>query len=458
MTQYQAAVIGGGPGGYIAAIQCAQRGLKTVLVEKLDLGGTCLNRGCIPTKTLLHSSDVFAEINHCKALGIEVSGDVGFKYKKIAKRKDKVVKQLRSGVEALVSGHGACIIRGEAVLTGPHTFKVENTEYEAENIILAAGSSPAFIPIPGAEHEAVLNSDGVLSLTECPESVTIIGGGVIGVEFATLFANLGKKVAIVEMMPSILYGNDPDICELMTYILTEEKGVEIHTNAKVCEIQKGHTVVYEENGVSQSIESELVVMAIGRKPETAALCPEVAGIKVTDRGFIEVDDHMRTNVPGIYAIGDITGKIQLAHVATAQGMVAADNAAGMDKTMKYDAVPSCIYTTPEIACVGLTEEKAKAQGIEIKTGKFDVSGNGRSLAINSSNGFAKIICDAKTEKIIGCHIVSANATEMIGEATLAIENGLTSDQLADTIHAHPTVSEILMEAAHDVHGLCCHKL
>ena len=252
MTQYQAAVIGGGPGGYIAAIQCAQRGLKTVLVEKLDLGGTCLNRGCIPTKTLLHSSDVFAEINHCKALGIEVSGDVGFKYKKIAKRKDKVVKQLRSGVEALVSGHGACIIRGEAVLTGPHTFKVENTEYEAENIILAAGSSPAFIPIPGAEHEAVLNSDGVLSLTECPESVTIIGGGVIGVEFATLFANLGKKVAIVEMMPSILYGNDPDICELMTYILTEEKGVEIHTNAKVCEIQKGHTVVYEENGVSQS--------------------------------------------------------------------------------------------------------------------------------------------------------------------------------------------------------------
>lgn len=458
MIQYQAAVIGGGPGGYVAAIQCAQRGLKTILVEKDALGGTCLNRGCIPTKTLLHSSDVYHEILNCKSLGIEIKGDVDYKYKKIAKRKDKVVKQLRSGVEALVAGHGADIVKGEAVMTGAKTFKVGEEEYEAENIILATGSAPAFIPIPGADRAGVMNSDGVMNLQEIPDKITIIGGGVIGVEFATLFANLGKKVTIVEMMPSILYGNEKEICDLMTFILTEEKGIQIQTDAKVCEIKENLTVVYEKDGQTCESASELVILSIGRRPVTAELNLQTAGVNVTEKGFVEVDDHMRTNVPGIYAIGDITGKIQLAHVATAQGLVAADNAAGLDKTMDYKAVPSCIYTTPEIACVGLTEEKARAAGIEVKCGSFDISGNGRSLAINSTNGLVKMVVDAKTEQIIGCHIVAANATEMIGEVTVAIQNGLTVNQVADAIHAHPTVSESIMEAAHDVHGMCCHKL
>lgn len=343
-------------------------------------------------------------------------------------------------------------------MTGAKTFKVGEEEYEAENIILATGSAPAFIPIPGADRAGVMNSDGVMNLQEIPDKITIIGVGVIGVEFATLFANLGKKVTIVEMMPSILYGNEKEICDLMTFILTEEKGIQIQTDAKVCEIKENLTVVYEKDGQTCESASELVILSIGRRPVTAELNLQTAGVNVTEKGFVEVDDHMRTNVPGIYAIGDITGKIQLAHVATAQGLVAADNAAGLDKTMDYKAVPSCIYTTPEIACVGLTEEKAQAAGIEVKCGSFDISGNGRSLAINSTNGLVKMVVDAKTEQIIGCHIVAANATEMIGKVTVAIQNGLTVNQVADAIHAHPTVSESIMEAAHDVHGMCCHKL
>lgn len=374
----------------------------------------------------------------------------------MAKRKDKVVRTLRSGVENLVPGHGADVVKAEAVLTGPNTILADGEEYQVDQIILAAGSYPASIPIPGADKEGVMNSDGVLALEECPESVVIIGGGVIGVEFATLFADLGKKVTIVEMLPSILYGNEPDICRAMTDIMTD-KGVAIYTNAKVQEIADGLVVKFEKDGETLETEGQLVVMATGRRPETASLGLDAAGV-ASERGFVLVDDELRTNVPNIFAIGDITGKQQLAHVATAQGIVAAHNAAGEHRKMNYDAVPGCIYSTPEIATVGLTEEKAIAAGYEVKTGRFNVSGNGRSLAINCQDGFSKLITDAKTGKILGCHLIAPHATEMIGEATLAIQNNLDVEQLGETIHAHPTVSEIIMEAAHDVEGLCCHKM
>lgn len=455
MKQYEVAVIGGGPGGYIAAIRAAQLGKKTVLVEKRDLGGTCLNRGCIPTKALLHSAEVYQELSGAKALGITL-GEYTFQYKKMAKRKDKVVKQLRSGVENLVTGHGADLLRGEAVLTGSYTFRVGDEDIEAQQIILASGSFPVSIPIPGADLPGVMDSDGVLAMETCPESVVIIGGGVIGVEFATLFSDLGKPVTIVEMMPSILYGNDPDICATMTSLLAD-KGVAIHTGAKVLEIQEGLTCIFEQDAQRMTAQGEMVIMAAGRKPDTAGLGLEAAGV-VSKRGLIPVDEEMRTNVPHIYAIGDITGKQQLAHVATAQGIIAAHNAAGAHQHMDYSAVPGCIYTTPEIACVGLTEEKAKQAGYTVKTGRFNVSGNGRSLAISCQDGFAKIVTDADSGKILGCHMVAPHATEMICEGVLAIRHGLTVEQLGESIHAHPTVSEILMEAAHDVEGLCCHKL
>ncbi len=455
MKQYEVAVIGGGPGGYIAAIRAAQLGKKTVLVERQDLGGTCLNRGCIPTKALLHSAESYRVLSGAKSLGITL-GEYAFQYKKMAKRKDKVVKQLRSGVENLVSGHGADILRAEAVLTGPHAFRAGEEEVEADQIILASGSFPASIPIPGADKPGVLNSDGVLALEECPESVVIIGGGVIGVEFATLFADLGKPVTIVEMLPSILYGNDTDVCATMTGLL-KDKGVTIHTGAKVLEIQDGLACVFEKDGQTLRAEGQLAVMATGRKPDTAGLGLEAAGVE-TERGFVKVDEEMRTNIPHIYAIGDITGKQQLAHVATAQGVTAAHNAVGEHRHMDYSAVPGCIYSTPEIACVGLTEEKAREAGYAVRTGRFNVSGNGRSLAIGCQDGFAKLVADADTGKVLGCHIVAPHATEMIGEAGMAIRYGLTAEELGEVIHAHPTVSEILMEAAHDIDGLCCHKL
>ncbi len=420
------------------------------------MGGTCLNRGCIPTKTLLHSEDVYQEIGKAKKLGLKVEG-VTFDYGKIAKRKDKVVKQLRSGVENLLQGHGAVIIRGEAKLIDAHTIQVGEETIEAENIILAMGSEPAALPVPGADLPGVMNSDGVMELTECPESVVIVGGGVIGVEFATLFSGLGAKVTIVEMMRSILFGNDQDVIAAMTGIL-KDRGIAIYTDSRLKEIREGMVCTFEKDGEELTAEGQIVILAAGRKPVTQNMGLEAAGVEVGPRGFIPVDDELHTNIPNIYAIGDITGKIQLAHVATAQGITVAHNIAGEHKKMAYNAVPSCIYTTPEIACVGMTEEKAAEAGYEVKTGKFGASGNGRCLAINSPDGFAKIVADAETGRILGAHIVSANATEMIGEVTLAVAKGMTIEDVDDVIHAHPTVSEIIMEAEHDVEGLCCHKM
>ena len=456
MRQFDIAVIGGGPGGYIAAIRAAKTGKKTVLVEARDLGGTCLNRGCIPTKALLYSSEVYTGLAKMKKMGITV-GEYSFDYKKMAKRKDKVVKTLRSGVENLVPGNGAEVIKGKAVMTGDHTFTVNDEEIYAEKIILAMGSKPARIPVPGADLPGIMDSDGVLSMDTCPSSMVIIGGGVIGVEFATLFSNLGCKVTIIEMLPEILHGNDRDICTSMAELLTEH-GVTIHTGARLQEIKEGLQCVFEKDGETLIAEGEIVVMAAGRKPVTDDLNLEVAGIS-TVRGFVPVDAEMRTQVNHIFAIGDITGKQQLAHVASAQGMVAAKNAAEeAHYNMDYTAVPGCIYSEPEIASVGLTEEAARENGYQVKTGRFNVSGNGRSLAIGCQDGFVKLVTDVEKGTILGCHIMAPHATEMIGEAVIAVQERMTAEELGDIIHAHPTVSEIIMEAAHDVNGECCHKI
>lgn len=456
MNRYEIAVIGGGPGGYSAAIRAAQLGKKTVLIEKTDVGGTCLNRGCIPTKALLHGTGVYAQLKQAKKLGINVS-EYSFDYKKMVKRKDKVVRQLRSGVEALVKGHGADLVRGEAVLTGPHTFTVNGDCYEAEKIILASGSVPASIPIPGTDQPGVMDSTGALALETCPESVVIIGGGVIGVEFATLFSDLGKKVTILEMLPSILFGSDREVCETMTDLLAS-KGVAIYTDAKVQMIQSGPNCIFEKEGEIHTVSGEIVIMAAGRRPETATLDLKAAGVEADSKGFVCVDSEMRTNVPNIFAVGDITGHQQLAHVAIAQGEIAAHNAAGAHRVMDYSAIPSCIYTSPEIAGVGISEEAAVRAGYKIKVGRFDVSGNGRSVANGCQNGFIKVISEEGSGAILGCHIIAEHASEMIGEVTLAIRHGLSVEQVGNVVHAHPSVSEIIREAVHDVEGMCCHKL
>jgi len=454
---YDVAVIGGGPGGYVAAIRCAQYGLKTILAEKQELGGTCLNRGCIPTKALLHSAELYEEMNENAAmLGILAEG-LHVDYKKTAAYKRKVVSQMRNGVELLVKKREISVIPSEAVMTGPHSFQADGKEYTAANIILAMGSEPARLPIPGIDRDGVVNSDGVLNLEKLPESVVIIGGGVIGIEFASLFSYYHKKVTIVEMLPRILNNLDEDAANIMKATL-EKKGVEIHAGAKVLEVTADLTVVYEENGAHKEASGELVVAAVGRKPCTANAGLDAAGVNVSKAGFVEVDDHLRTNVSGIYAIGDITGKAQLAHVASAQGVTAAANIHGENKSISYSIIPSCVYSSPEIASVGLTEEEAKAKGINVRTGSFALTGNGRSVILGQTDGFAKLVTEAGTGEILGATIVAPRATEMISEISVAMKSEAVLEDIRDTIHPHPTVSEIIMEAANDVDHMSVNKL
>ena len=456
MKTYDIAVLGGGPGGYVAALRAAQLGKKVILAEKQDIGGTCLNRGCIPTKALLHGAELYAELLHGADYGIRAE-TISIDYEKLSEKKNASVRRLRGGVQSLLRARGVTVVAEEAILTGKNTIRAGNTEYRAEAMILATGSVPACVSIPGADKPGVMNSDGVLAMTTCPESVVIIGGGVIGVEFATLFRSLGKKVTIVELLPDILAGMDEEIRALEKDLL-KRQGVEIYTGAKVQEIRDGLVCVFEQEDKVHEAQGEAVILAAGRRPNTAGLGLETAGVKTTVRGFIETDSHMCTNVPGIYAVGDITGKIQLAHVASAQGITAAHNACGQNRIMRYDIVPSCIYTNPEIASVGLTEEKARETGRKLRIGKFPVAGNGRSLIMGASEGFSKLITDEKTGEILGCHLMAPRATDIIAEVAAVMRSEGTVEELSDTIHPHPTVSEILMEAAHDTEGLSCHKL
>jgi dihydrolipoamide dehydrogenase len=382
----------------------------------------------------------------------------------MAARKDKVIGTLRRGIESLVKGRKITIIKGTAAFAAPRILKVTDaagaaTEYGAANIIIASGSEPSSIPVPGAGLPVVLNSDAVLSLTAIPDSAVIIGGGGIGIEFATLFNSLGKKITVIEMLPRILNGMDQSICDAMTKLLSK-RGAEIHTGAKLLEIKavsSGAVCTYEENGAKKEASGGIVVMAVGRRPVSKNLNLAAVGV-AENRGFIPVDERMGTNVEGIYAIGDVTGKVQLAHVATAQGLVAAAAIVGKKAAMRYDIIPACVYTNPEIASIGKTEAQVKEEGLPYKTGNFPAAGNGRSLIMNAADGFVKIISHAVTGEILGAHIMSSRATDLIGEIAVSMKAEATIEELADTIHPHPTFNEMIMEAAHDTEGLCCHKM
>jgi len=457
--KYDVAVLGGGPGGYEAAIRCAQYGLKTALIEAKELGGTCLNRGCIPTKALLHSSEIFRDNLKCilnnntpyEDFGVDFTG-VTYDYKRMASRKNIIVDRLRRGIASLEKAHGVTVIKGYGVLKDANTIAVSDASVSADKIILATGSAPSRPPIPGIDGKNVVTSDEVLAFTECPKNLVIIGGGVIGIEFATLFANLGKRVTVLEMMPSILPGVDKEILSIILPILTQ-KGVEVVTGAKVTSIRGGDTVAvdYEQGGAAKQASGACCVVSVGRTPQTKGIGLEAAGVRM-DGGFVAIDNHMRTSVPNIYAIGDITGKIQLAHVATAGGMVAAANCAGKNKTMDYSIVPACIYTSPEIAYVGLTAEKA---GNNTVTGTFNLVGNGKAMVMGENVGMVKLVSDKKTGEILGAQIIAPRATDMVAEIAAVMRCEGTIEELSDTIHPHPTVSEAIMEAAHDAEGLCC---
>ena len=452
--EFNVAVLGGGPGGYECAIRCAQLGLKTALIEARELGGTCLNRGCIPTKALLHGAEIYA---YCKAggdFGLITDG-LTLNYPRLAAYKDDKVKKLVAGIEALEQAHGVEVVRGFGRLTGPNAMDVAGRTLTYDKLILAMGSEPSRPPVPGME--TAHTSDDVLSATNLPKAAIIIGGGVIGIEFATLFASLGREVTIIEMMPDILPGCIPEITGKLKALL-KKKGVEFILGAKVTEVVKGRTVRFEKDGAVGERTSATVIVCAGRRPMTRDCGLERIGLETDRRGFIEVDDHLRTAVKDVYAIGDITGKIQLAHVASAQGMVAAANCAGGDKTMRYDRVPSCIYTLPEIAWVGMTEDAARAAGHEVSVGSFNVAANGRSMVMNETTGLIRLVADRADGRILGCQIMAARATDMIAELAVALEHGATVESLSGVIHPHPTVSEIIKEAAHDAEGRCVNAM
>jgi len=457
MYDFDVIVIGAGPGGYPAAIRSAQLGKKTAIVEKEAFGGTCLNWGCIPTKTLIASAERYHHAAHSEAFGVNVKG-LSFDYAKMIARKADVVAKLSGGVQGLLKSNGVEMIKGAARFEGPNRLSVVqpdgNTRWlTAASIIIAAGSDstmPGFLP----KDKRVMDSRAFLDLTELPKKLLILGGGVIGCEFACMAAVLGSKVTVVEMLEDIVMVLDRDVRRVLRKRM-ESLGIEILTGAPLANIavkKDAVTGTYKD----QTLEGDVLLVAVGRKPNTAALDLARAGVKADERGTIPVDAHCRTNIASIFAIGDlVAGSIQLAHAATQQGVTAAEAAAGL-KSKVEKVCPSCIFTSPEIGLAGLSEAKAQQLGIAVKTVAFPFSALGKAMAAGETDGFVKWIADPVTGQVLGAQVIGCHATELISEAAQAIRNELTVDEVGGTIHCHPTLSEAWMEAAHAFHNACIH--
>ena len=452
---FDVVIVGGGPGGYVAALRAAQLGAKTAIIEKDRMGGTCLVRGCIPTKALLQSSELYSLAKGGAEFGL-VSDSLTFDWTVAQKRKTAVVDQLVKGVEGLLKAGGVTSFRGAGRLGGDGTVKVGNNVITAKDIVIATGSAISRIPLKGAE--LTIDSDQILELKDMPKRLAIIGGGVVGMEFAAMFAALGSKVTVLEMLPQILPMVDADLVTVYTKHLAGIGGA-IHTNSKVAEVVKakgGLQVRFSEGGEGGTVDADQVLLAVGRSPYTEGLGAEEAGVKL-ERGRVVIDEHLRTTAQGVWAIGDVIGGIMLAHIASYEGICAVENIAGNgNRTPDYHAAPNCIYTDPEIAHVGLGEKEAKEKGLDVKIGRFPFAASGRALTLGQSEGFVKVIAEAGSGKILGAHIIGPRATDLIAEATLAIQNELTMEQLDLTIHAHPTLPESLMEAALAAQGRAIH--
>ncbi len=453
METFDIVVIGAGPGGYPAAIRAAQLGASVAIIEREQLGGTCLNCGCIPTKSLIAGADLLHHIQHAAPLGINIKG-VTPDYAAMIAHKNKVVAQLRGGVAQLLAGNGVKTLTGAASFVDRNTLDVAGARIGAKKIIIATGSTsavPSFIP----KHPRVVESKGFLELAMLPKTMTVLGGGYIGCELACMAAMLGVKVTIVELLEDILLLLDPDVRREVRASMEKDLGIRILTGKALEKISADDKGARGKVG-DETVEAELLLVSVGRKPVTDGLKLENPGVKTNDKGFIPVDDFGRTNVANIFAIGDVNGRVQLAHNATSQGVIAAETACGR-KPRKYESlVPGVIFTNPEVALVGLTEADAQKQNRVVKTGKFRLGGLGRAIAAGQTAGFVKWIADAQTDQLLGAAMVGAHATDLIAEAALAIRSELTAKELGGTIHAHPTFSESWMEAAHAVHGECIH--
>ena len=437
-------IIGAGPGGYETAADAAAHGLTVAIVERDQMGGTCLNRGCIPTKALCRNAEVVNLMRESEVWGVK-TGEIAFDYAPVFERKEAVVKQLREGVEMLMGAPGITAIKGEASLKDANTVVVNGEEYQAKSIIIATGSAPRGLPIPGAE--LAMTSDDILAMETLPKSLCIVGGGVIGMEFAAVFSTFGVEVTVIEYCKEILPPFDKDVAKRLKTVLSK-RGIKIITSAAVNGITQGEdgmTVTYELKGKPQSVTAEKVLMSVGRQPVLPQGLDTV-GITVGRRG-IEVDDNMMTNVPGVYAIGDVNGRMMLAHAASAQGQRALHAIMGKADDIKLDIVPSAVFTVPELAMVGLTEEQCAEKGLDVTVKKAFFRSNGKAVSMNETDGLLKMIVDNATRQIVGCHICGAHAADLIQEVVTAMNAGATVDLLATSIHGHPTLSEVTLTAA-----------
>ena len=457
-------VIGAGPGGYVCAIEAAHKGLKTAIIEKQDVGGTCLNRGCIPTKALLHSAEIYSIASKGEQFGINIENP-SFDFSKIHSYKSDVVKKLRSGIEGLFKANGIELIRGSGVIKNANTVTVDGTDYETKNIVIATGSVPSVPPIPGLDLCGVLTSDGILDSehsdnfkSELSESLVIIGGGVIGVEIASVYSSLGCKVTIIEAMDRILPTLDREVSQNLSMIL-KKRGVAINTASKVSAVTKCEdgslSVSFVRKEKEESVVAENVLVAIGRRPFTQSLFGE--GVEVqTERGRIVTNENFETSIKGIYAIGDVTSRIQLAHTASAQGAYVADVISNSASHTKLSLIPSCIYTSPEIASIGMSEDECKEKGIDFKVGKITMFSNGKTIISAGERGFIKVISEASTGRVLGAVMMCERATDMISELTCAIANDLTVNDMLKVMRPHPTFNEAITEAFESIDGVAIH--
>ena len=459
---YDVVVLGAGPGGYVSAIRAAQLGAKTAIIEKNKVGGTCLNVGCIPTKALMKNVEILHYIDAGKKRGIKVKGELELDYAKAVKAKDKAVKQLVNGVTGLLGSNEITLYQGMGTVKAGNKIEIAAENGDVETIeygklILATGSSPKMPPIPGADLEGVMTSEGFLSITEVPEKLVVIGAGVIGCELATVFKAYGSQITMVEMMDKPVAILDSDVAAYMEGILTQQ-GIDLKLGKQVKSIARNDAgsldvTIADKDGNEEVVSGDKVLISIGRGPNVAGL--DELGLE-TERGYVVVNDKLETSAKDVYAIGDVTGKKLLAHVASEMGVVAAENAMGASKAMDLSIVPSCIYTIPEVGCVGMSEKEAKDAGYDVICGKFPLVACGKAVATGDTEGIFKIVADKKTRKVLGAHLVGKSATELVAEMAAYMKMNATVDDVVDTIHAHPTISESIAEAARDIDNCTIH--
>jgi dihydrolipoamide dehydrogenase len=456
MSSFDVVIIGSGPGGYVSAIRCAQLGFKTAIIEKYStLGGTCLNVGCIPSKALLASSHHYSEIAHFAEHGIEVSGEVKVNLEKMIARKQAVVDQTSGGVKFLMDKNKITVLEGlGSFVDATHVAvtKADGTSetVEAKNIIIATGSKPSTLPFIKIDKERIITSTEALKLKEVPKHLVIIGGGVIGIELGQVYLRLGAQVSVVEFMDRIIPGMDASLSKELTKVL-KKQGMKFYVSHKVKSVErKGDAVtVQAENAKGETItlEGDYSLVSVGRRPYTDGLNADKAGVKISDRGMVEVNDHLQTNIPNIYAIGDVVRGAMLAHKAEEEGAMVAEILAGQKPHINYNLIPGVVYTWPEVAAVGQTEEQLKASGIEFKSGSFPFKALGRARAGGDLDGFVKILADAKTDEVLGVHMIGARCADLIAEAVTAMEFKASAEDISRMSHAHPTFAEAIKEAA-----------